>query len=95
MIKPYDFELYPMRARPTPKVMQFYLTKENCGYLAPEIQTRNLKLFGSVTSETKYREEHNKFMAVQREIYRQEREQKIEYLKKKVASKPGYYTKTL
>ena len=39
-----------------------------CGYLSPEIQIRNLKLFGAVTSEEMYREEHDRFMVTKRRI---------------------------
>lgn len=55
--------------------MQWYLDKDNCGYLSPEIQKRNLKLFGTVTSEKMYREEHAAFMAVKRVDLLAEREQ--------------------
>ncbi len=62
MLKPYRFELYPYRARPTPGKMDRYLDYSRRGYLSPEVQIRNLKLFGSVTSEKRYREEHALFM---------------------------------
>lgn len=75
LTKPYKFELLPWRARPAPKPMQWYLDKDNCGYLSPEIQKRNLKLFGTVTSEKMYREEHAAFMAVKRVDLLAEREQ--------------------
>lgn len=68
LIKPHKFELLPWRARPIPTIMQYYLEKNNCGYLSPEIQIRNLKLFGHVTSEMKLREEHEAFMAVVRDM---------------------------
>ena len=38
------------------------------GYLSPEIQIRNLKLFGNVTSEERYREEHDRFMVTKRKL---------------------------
>jgi hypothetical protein len=38
------------------------------GYLSPEIQIRNLKLFGSVTSEQQYRDEHDRFMVTKRKL---------------------------
>ena len=38
------------------------------GYLSPEIQIRNLKLFGTVTSEERYREEHDRFMVTKRKL---------------------------
>jgi hypothetical protein len=68
LLMPYKFELLPWRARPAPKLMQFYLDKENAGYLSPEIQKRNLQLFGSVTSEMQLRKEHEAFMAYQRKL---------------------------
>jgi hypothetical protein len=37
-----------------------FLDGTKAGYLSPEIQIRNLKLFGHVTSETPYREEHDR-----------------------------------
>lgn len=48
--------------------MQYYLDKDNSGYLSPEIQVRNAKLFGHVTSEAKYREEHEAFMTYIRSL---------------------------
>lgn len=68
LLKPHRFDILPWRARPIPKVMQYYLDKDNCGYLAPEIQIRNLKLFGQVTSEPKLREEHEIFMVYKRSL---------------------------
>ena len=38
------------------------------GYLSPEIQIRNLKLFGTVTSEEAYRAEHDRFMVTKRKL---------------------------
>jgi hypothetical protein len=81
LVKPYKFELLPMRARPPPKVMQWYLNKDNCGYLSPEIQKRNLKLFGFITSEQSYRKEHEYMMLVKRskwDIEREERKKEVE-----------------
>ncbi len=66
LVKPFKFELLPRRARPTPKLMNYYLDKTKAGYLSPEIQIRNLKMFGAVTSEQKYRKEHDEFMAAKR-----------------------------
>lgn len=67
LIKPWKFELFPQRARPPPNVMPYYWTAANCGYLAPEIQLRNIKLFGAVTSEERLRAEHEAFMKRKRE----------------------------
>lgn len=66
LIKPFKFELLPRRARPPPKLVNYYLDRTKSGYLSPEVQIRNLKLFGSVTSEKKYREEHERYMAAKR-----------------------------
>lgn len=81
LVKPYKFDILPMRARPTPKLMQYYLNVNKAGYLSPEIQQRNLKLFGYTTSEQALREEHDKFMAVKRAAWAKEREEKMAYLK--------------
>ena len=67
LIKPFKFNILPRRARPPPKIMDYYLDHTKAGYLSPEIQIRNLKLFGSVTSEESLREEHEKFMIYQRQ----------------------------
>lgn len=82
LIKPYKFDILPNRARPAPKLMQYYLDYSKAGYLSPEIQARNLKLFGSVTSEPFLREEHENFMAYRRQQWAVERQEKIEALKK-------------
>ena len=66
VLYPYKFDILPHRARPPPKVMEKYLDHTKCGYLSPEVQIRNLKLFGQITSEPRYRQEHEAFMAVQR-----------------------------
>lgn len=66
LIKPYKFELLPRRARPPPKIINHYLDRTKNGYLSPEIQIRNLKMFGTVTSEKKYRAEHDRFMEAKR-----------------------------
>lgn len=81
LIKPYKFNMLPLRARPSPKDMQYYLEKNNCGYLSPEVQQRNLKLFGYVTSETPYREEHQILLEARRKEWDAEREEKIKLLK--------------
>lgn len=62
-LQPYKFTYYPLRARPPPKIMNLYLDKSKCGYLSPEIQIRNTKLFGCITSEEKMRQEHALYMA--------------------------------
>lgn len=36
--------------------------------MSPEIQIRNLKLFGTVTSEEGYRAEHDRFMVTKRKL---------------------------
>ncbi len=68
LLKPYKFELMPRRARPPPKLMEYYLDKTKCGYLSPEIQLRNLSLFGCVTSESSMIEEHEKYMSEKRAL---------------------------
>ncbi|CAM9540801.1 unnamed protein product [Chrysoparadoxa australica] len=50
-MKPHKFEVMPMRARPPPRVMPYFLDYSRRGYLSPEVQLRNRKLFGRVTSE--------------------------------------------
>jgi len=60
LIKPHKFSYLPMRARPPPKLMPYYLDKTKAGYLSPEIQRRNLELFGHVTSEERLRDDHHK-----------------------------------
>lgn len=76
LVKPLKFELLPRRARPPPKKMQYYLDVSKCGYMSPEIQQRNLKLFGAVTSEEALRAEHDAYMAPRREEYRLIREER-------------------
>jgi large subunit ribosomal protein L15 len=62
LIKPFKFDLLPYRARPPPRIMDAFLDRTKCGYLAPEIQLRNLKMFGSVTSEARYRTQHMNYL---------------------------------
>mmetsp|Transcript_35586 Transcript_35586/g.36289 ORF Transcript_35586/g.36289 Transcript_35586/m.36289 type:complete len:266 (+) Transcript_35586:87-884(+) len=62
LLKPHKFEYLPYRARPKPRRMPYYLDRKKSGYLSPEIQIRNLKLFGCITSEDRLREEHEKVM---------------------------------
>ena len=76
LIKPYKFVTLPRRARPPPKLMGYYLDRTKCGYLSPEIQIRNLKLFGCLTSEKTLRAEHDDFMKRKHEAYRKIREYK-------------------
>lgn len=68
LMKPFKFELLPLRARPPPKIMDYYLDRTKAGYLSPEIQIRNLKLFGVVTSDDRYRREHEEFMNAKRAL---------------------------
>lgn len=63
LIQPFKYELLPQRARPPPKLMSFYLDRSKCGYLSPEIQIRNLKLFGHVTSEEILKQQHDAWMS--------------------------------
>lgn len=62
LMKPYKFDILPQRARPSPKIIDYYLDASKCGYLSPEIQLRNIQKFGFVTSEEKFREEHAAYM---------------------------------
>lgn len=62
VIKPFKFLIYPLRARPAPQFINYYLDGSKSGYLSPDVQIRNLKLFGSVTSEDKMRAEHEHYM---------------------------------
>ena len=81
LVKPLKFELLPRRARPAPKVMDRYLDVNKAGYLSPEIQMRNLKMFGSINSEDILRQEHDNFMAVRRDEYKAAREARREQMK--------------
>ena len=78
LLKPYKFQLLPRRARPQPKLMPYYLDHTRCGFLSPEIQKRNLKMFGAVTSEEKCRQEHTNFMDKWREELRAHRRQLLD-----------------
>lgn len=77
LLKPYKFDLLPQRARPNPHLMQYYLDKAKSGYLSPEVQMRNLKLFGTLTSEDALREEHAAFLAVRRVHWKQAKQMQI------------------
>ena len=43
LLKPEKFERIPRRARPPPKLMQYYTDPEKRGYLSAEIQLKKLK----------------------------------------------------
>ena len=58
LIKPFKFDVIPRRARPNPKIMNYYMDNKKAGYLSPEVQTRNLNLFGNISSEKDMRAEH-------------------------------------
>lgn len=68
LIKPYKFDILPRRARPPPKIMDYYLDRTKAGYLSPEIQARNLKLFGALTSEDALRADHDQVMRARRKL---------------------------
>lgn len=68
LVKPYKFDILPHRARPPPRIMGAYLDRTKAGYLSPEIQQRNLSLFGEVTSEPALRAEHDRFMVAKRKM---------------------------
>jgi large subunit ribosomal protein L15 len=40
LLKPEKFEILPRRARPPPKLMPYYLSDENRGYLSSKVQQR-------------------------------------------------------
>lgn len=67
--------------------MEKYLDHTKSGYLSPEVQIRNLKLFGQVTSESRYRREHEAYMSVQRAERQKIKAEKME--KKKMISNNG------
>lgn len=73
LMKPSKFDIFPIRARPNPKMTSYYLNKDKSGYLSPEIQIRNLKMFGYVTSEEKMIEEHERFIDLRRKIMYEDR----------------------
>jgi len=43
LLKPHKFEIIPKRARPPPKLMPYYTSYENRGYLSPEVQLKIVK----------------------------------------------------
>jgi len=69
LIHPAKFHILPRRARPPPRLMDMYLDGEKCGYLSPEIQARNLAMFGEVTSEKRLAQEHLDYMNLGRKIF--------------------------
>jgi len=75
LLKPFKFEILPHRARPPPRLMNYYLDRTKAGYLSPEIQVRNLKLFGHVTSEDSLRDEFERFMNKRRALLKEMREE--------------------
>jgi len=40
LLKPHRFDIIPKRARPPPKLMSYYTSYENRGYLSPQVQLR-------------------------------------------------------
>ena len=74
LLKPYKFDVLPRRARPAPKQVAYYMDRTKAGYLSPEVQVRNLKLFGCVTSEAAMRKEHGQYMQTKWTIAREKRE---------------------
>ncbi len=53
-------------ARPDGSLIDYYLDPTKSGYLSMEVQQRNLKLFGSITSEDAMRDEHSNYMNYKR-----------------------------
>jgi len=51
LLKPEKFEIIPKRARPPPKLMQYYTDYEKRGFLSPEVQLKKLKEELEATSE--------------------------------------------
>ena len=43
LLKPQKFDVIPKRARPPPKLMPYYTSYENRGYLSPQVQLRQKK----------------------------------------------------
>lgn len=41
LLKPHRFDIIPKRARPPPKLMPYYTSYENRGYLSPQVQLRH------------------------------------------------------
>jgi len=42
LLKPHKFEIIPRRARPPPKMLTYYASYENRGFLSPEVQKKKL-----------------------------------------------------
>jgi large subunit ribosomal protein L15 len=55
LLKPEKFEVIPKRARPPPKLMQYYTDYDKRGYLSPEVQFKKVEqmLGGSDTDTSK------------------------------------------
>ena len=68
LVQPLKFDILPRRARPPPRLMGYYLDRTKCGFLSPEIQARNLKLFGAVTSEDASHSEHQAYVQLKRKL---------------------------
>lgn len=77
LLKPVAYSLLPQRPRPPPRLMDFYLDRSKAGYLSPEIQRRNLALFGHVTSEVAMREEHARFMRLRMKMLKSAPQQEL------------------
>jgi len=43
LLKPEKFDVLPRRARPPPKLMQYYTDYDKRGYLSPEVQLKQVK----------------------------------------------------
>jgi len=43
LLKPHKFDIIPKQARPPPKLMTYYTSYENRGYLSPEVQLKSVK----------------------------------------------------
>jgi len=43
LLKPHKFDIIPKRARPPPKLMQYYTDYDKRGYLSPDIQLKKLQ----------------------------------------------------
>ena len=69
LTKPVKFDLLPLRARPNSSTASYYLDRNKAGFLSPEVQIRNIELFGSenITSEGKMTKQHEALMRLKRE----------------------------
>jgi len=43
LLKPHKFDVIPKQARPPPRLMPYYTSFDNRGYLSPEIQLKQVK----------------------------------------------------